>query len=148
MPVRYVIDKERRLAISTGAGCVTFDEMKAHQDQLLSDPDFNPEFNQVLDGTAVTVLDISVDETKELVRRTMFSATSRRACVATSPAIYGMMRLAEAYHGMSKEPYQFAVFYDLLSALKWLGLESLPDPTDAEAKKPNTAEGAKNTNIG
>jgi hypothetical protein len=36
MPVRYVIDKARRLVIGTGSDRVTFDEAKAHQDQLLS----------------------------------------------------------------------------------------------------------------
>lgn len=52
MPCRYVIDIEQRLVISTGWDRVTFAEIKAHQDQLVSDPDFNPEFNQFVDATA------------------------------------------------------------------------------------------------
>jgi hypothetical protein len=139
MPCHYVIDRERRLVITTASDRVTFAEVKTHQDQLRSDPDFNPEFNQLIDATAITVLDVSVDEAKELARRTMFSATSRRAWVATSPVIYGMMRLAGTYHEMSKEPSNVSVFYDLPSALKWLGLEDMPALTEAETKKPDTA---------
>ena len=46
MPCRYVIDIEQRLVISTGWDRVTFAEAKAHQDQLVRDPVFNPEFNE------------------------------------------------------------------------------------------------------
>jgi hypothetical protein len=128
MPVRYVIEKERRLVISTGSDRVTFADLKAHQDQLVSDPDFNPEFNQLLDGIAVTALDVSVDEAKTLANRKVFSSTSLRAFVAPSPAIFGMGRLWTAYHEMSNAPSQVCVFYDLTSALKWLGLENDPRP--------------------
>lgn len=62
MPYRYVIDNERRVVVSVGWDCVTFADATSHQIQLLSDPDFNPEFNQLVDATAVTALDLSVDE--------------------------------------------------------------------------------------
>jgi len=122
MPLRYVIDKERRLVISTARDRVTFAEIKAHQDQLLQDSEFDPEFNQLIDTTAVTVLDVSVEEAKTLARRRMFSQTSRRAFLAVSPSIFGMGRLMEVYH---HEQSQIYVFYDLRSALKWLGVEAL-----------------------
>ncbi len=32
----------------------TFAEVKKYQDQLLADPDFNPEFDQLMDGTGIT----------------------------------------------------------------------------------------------
>ena len=59
MPVRYVIDGERRLVVSAASGRVTFDEFKAHQDQLSRDPAFSADFNQLLAGTEVTALDLS-----------------------------------------------------------------------------------------
>jgi len=127
MPCRYVIDKERRLVISTGWDQVTFEEMKAHQDQLALDPEFNSEFNQLVDGTAVTTLDLSIDDIRTLTTRSLFSPTSRRAFVATQPAIYGMGRMLGAYAEMSKIPQTATVFYDLPSALQWLGLEETPD---------------------
>ncbi len=126
MPVRYVIDKELQLIITTGSGRLTFAEAKAHQDQLLNDPDFNSEFNQLIDLTAATSLDISVAEAKILATRNPFSSTSRRAFVATNPSIFGLGRLMEAYHEMSEVVSLVCVFYDLLPALKWLGLDCVP----------------------
>jgi hypothetical protein len=126
VPCRYVIDKERRLIVSTGWDRLTFAEAKAHDDQLFSDPDFNPEFNQLIDATAVTVMDMSIDEAKSLARRAIVSRTSRRAFVATNPAIFGMGRLVGTHDEIAREQEQAGVFRDLYSALKWLGLESLP----------------------
>ena len=135
MPCRYFIDKERRLVVSTGWDRVTFAEMRAHEDQLMRDPDFNPEFNQVIDGRKCTALDISIDEAKTLAGRRIFSPLSRNAWVATDPTIYGMGRLIATYHEMGKMPSQVCVFYDLASALKWLGLEALPDSIKPEEPK-------------
>ena len=126
MPCRYVIDRERRLVITTGTDRPTFAEMKAIQDQLESDPDFDPSFNQLIDMTRVTTLDLSVDEAKVIANRQHFSTTSRRAFVATGPAIFGMGRLMEAYHSMAKKAAQVSVFSDREAALEWLGLKTSP----------------------
>jgi len=73
MPCRYVIDIERRLVVSTGWDRVTFAEMKAHQDTLASDPDFNPEFDQFVDATTVSLLAASPDQLKTIISRRFFS---------------------------------------------------------------------------
>jgi len=112
--------------MSTGLGRLTFAEVKEHQNQLLNDPEFNPEFNQLLDLSAVTDMDISIDEAKTAASRRMFSPGSRRAVLATRPAIYGMGRLLGAHHELSESASQVGTFYDLPSALEWLGLDSLP----------------------
>src|SRR5208282_5677900 len=62
MPARYVIDKQRRLVISTAWGHLTFAESRAHQDQLARDPDFSPTFDQLLDATAITTIELSAQE--------------------------------------------------------------------------------------
>ena len=126
MPARYLIYKEQELVITTGSARLTFAEAVAHQDQLLSDPDFNPEFNQLIDLTALTSLDFSVAEAKMIAFRNPFSYTSRRAFVATNPSIFGMGRLMEVYHEMSEVVSRVRIFYDLHSALEWLGLDRLP----------------------
>jgi len=125
MPLRYVIDKERLLVHTTGWDRLSFAQSKSYQDQLLNDPDFDPEFNQLVDLTALTGLGMSAEETKLLASRSGFSLTSRRAFVAPDPSVYGMSRLFETYNEMSNTPSQIRVFYDLPSALKWLGLETL-----------------------
>ena len=66
MPVEYIIDKGRRLVISTAWGQVTFAEARAHQERLRDDPDFDPEFNQFLDATDVSALDITAEEAQTL----------------------------------------------------------------------------------
>ena len=51
MSGQHMIDKRPRLIV-----------MKTHQAQLLSDPDCDPEFKELLDLSAVTGMDISADE--------------------------------------------------------------------------------------
>lgn len=125
MPVRYVIDKERRLVISTGWDRVTFAEVLAHQEQLLKNQDFNPEFNQLIDGTGVTDYALSGNEIRMIANRKLFSPTSRRALVVTSTLMHGMGRMFQAYYEMSKAASPMSLFRDRDSALKWLGVESV-----------------------
>ena len=126
MPCRYVIDKERRLVISAGWDCVTTEELKAHRAQLAKDPEFDPDFDQLVDGTAVTNLEISMAEAKVFASQSVFSPRSRRAFVASNLLILGLARLMETYARMGKGREQVSVFHDRATALKWLGLENLP----------------------
>ena len=127
MPVEYVIDKERRLVITTASGRVTFAEARAHQERLRNDPDFRPEFNQFLDATAVTALDISSEEAKTIGRNSPhFASASRRAWVAASPFLFGIGRMIAVYREMAGGTEQFRVFNDREQALKWLGLDAFP----------------------
>ena len=128
MPCSYVIDKEKRLVISTAWGSVTFAEVMNHQDQLRSDPAFDPNFDQLVDATAVTAVDASTDEVKRAASRRIFSSTARRAYVATDPAVFGVGRLLGAHLGMGRVPQQVNIFYDMPAALKWLGLDQDPRP--------------------
>lgn len=127
MPCHYIIDKGRRLVISTGVDVVTFAEMKAHQDRLAKDPDFRAEFNQLIDATGVTALELSSAGAQEIIHRNLYSPASRRALVATRPAIFGMGRLLMTYLEMSDTPSQTHAFYELAPALRWLGMEALGD---------------------
>jgi len=128
MPCRYVIDAEHGLVISTAWDRVTFAEADAHQDRLASDPSFNPDFKQLVDATKVTDLDISIDEAKTIFGRKTFSSSSRCAFLGRGLSILGMGRLIEAQAEMAEGRKQVRVFSDRESALKWLGLETLPRP--------------------
>lgn len=124
MPVTYVIDKRRRLVLSTVSGVVTFAEAKAHQDRLKKDPDFVPEFNQLLDATEVTALAISTEEAKIIARNSpFFSSSSRRAWIAPNAFLFGMARLIGTYREIAGGQEQFRVFYDRNEASRWLGLD-------------------------
>jgi len=128
MPCSYVIDRERRLVVSTAWDRVTFAEVMIHQDQLRSDPAFDPNFNQLVDATAVDGVDASVEEVKKAASRRTFSSSALRAFVATNPEVFGIGRLLGAHMGMGRVPQQVHVFYDIPSALKWLGLDEDPRP--------------------
>jgi hypothetical protein len=120
MPCQYVIDADQRLVITTGWGRLTFYEAKAHQAQLLSDAAFNPEYDQLLDLTAVSGLDMTADQAETLASRVVFSARSRRALVATDPVVFGMGRLMEAHHELATRREQTRVFRDREAALDWI----------------------------
>jgi hypothetical protein len=121
MPWNYSIDKERRLIISKAWDRLTFAEARAHEEELESDPDFDPEFNQLIDLTGVTTFDVSTVEAKVLSTRLVFSPKSRRALVATNPQVFGMGRLLESYHIMGKARDETRVFYKREEAMAWLG---------------------------
>lgn len=112
--------------VITGSGRVTWDEIKERQDQIKSDPDFNPEFNEIVDLRSVTDLDMTSEHTQVLARRMLFSFTSKRAFVASNPAVFGVARAWEIFTEISDNPSQIRIFNDLPAALKWLKLGSLP----------------------
>ncbi|HET6177963.1 MAG TPA: hypothetical protein VFE61_13575 [Candidatus Sulfotelmatobacter sp.] len=59
MAVSYVIDKKRRLVVTTCRDHLTFAQLQACQAQLLNDPDFNPDFKHLIDTTGITLMDVS-----------------------------------------------------------------------------------------
>jgi hypothetical protein len=120
MNVRYSIDKQRRLILTTAEDSVMFDDIRGHQDRLLADPDFDASFNQLIDTTAVMKLDISPDEARILAGRRIVPPESRHAFVATKPRVFGLGRMMEIYH----EPLGYVqVFHSMDEALKWLDRE-------------------------
>ena len=133
MPFSYVVYKEHRLVISTGLGCLTWSEIKEQQDQTKADLGFDPEFNQLVDLRAVTRFEMTSEQTRMLARRKIFSSTSKRAFLASDATAFGMSRMWEILTELSENPSQIRVFQDLSSALKWLGLEALPDKTSTKA---------------
>jgi len=68
-------------------------------------------------------LGTEVNDVKSFTTTNIFSARSKRAFVAPNPAYFGMGRMAETYNSLRQRPSQIRVFYDLHSALDWLGLK-------------------------
>jgi hypothetical protein len=119
MPCVYRIDAEQRLVVSTASGHVTFEEAITHQDRLKNDPHFLSKFDQLLDATLVTKLEISTEEAKILAKGSLFFApSSRRAWIAPNPVIFGIGRLIEAHREIAGPQDRFCVFYDLVAALQ------------------------------
>jgi len=126
MPFGYVVYKDLRLVVSTGLNRVSWTEIKACQNQTKTDPNFNSEFDRIVDLRATTSFEMTSEQARVLARRMIFSFSSKRAFVASRPAIFGMGRMWEAYTELSDNPSQIQVFYDLSLALKWLRLQALP----------------------
>jgi len=119
MSCRYVIDKERRLIITVGEGRVNFVDVLHHQNRLLNDSEFDPNFNQLIDLSTAVKVDISAAEGKILAERSVVSSSSRRALVTRSPIVHSWARLVQYYHGARSSVH---VFFDRDGALRWLGL--------------------------
>jgi hypothetical protein len=127
MTIRSSIDEQRRLVLTKAEGCVTFDDMRGHQDRLLADPEFDASFDQLIDATNVTRLDISADEVRTFAHRHVFSPKSRRALVAAKPVVFGLGRMAEIYREDEGDT-EVEVFYSVEEALKWLGRDEEKHP--------------------
>lgn len=124
MPYTYQIEKARGLVISTACDRVVYADIRDHQDLLLLDCEFDPEFNQLIDGTRMRALDTSVEEAKLVASRRIFSAASRRAYVSPGPIVAGVGLLMAAYQDAGMVSSGMRVFYDFPSAFDWLRLGS------------------------
>ena len=122
MPLSFVIDKQRRIVISTASGLVTYSEIAAHQVQLKNHPDFDPTFDQLIDGTGVTKIELTVEEIRTVARQRIFGATSRQAFATSSEFAYGMARMFELYREASGSGRPVRVFNNLRAAQEWLQL--------------------------
>ena len=126
MPTTYVIDKQRRLVITTGLGRITLANALEHQEKLRKDPDFDPSFSQIMDLTQVTEFALEANDIRRIAQTTIFSRESRRAIIASSDLVYGFGRMFEILREIAGEN-GIRVFRDLDEALDWI----LPKSTSA-----------------
>jgi hypothetical protein len=120
MPLSYVIDKHRGLVTSTASGVLTYSDIVAHQEGLKSDPDFDPKFDQLFDGTAVTKIELTAGEIQTVARQKLFAAGSRQAFATSSEFAYGMARMFEIYRETSRTGRLVRVFSGTEAAREWL----------------------------
>jgi hypothetical protein len=119
MPIRYEIDKARRLVLSTGEGAFTWPAALAHQEQLRWDPNFSPDFNQLLDFTRITKIEITPEEVRKLAARSIFAGGSRRAILLANEEPLEMVRTFETLRKNLGE-HGIRVFYNRDEALAWI----------------------------
>ena len=120
MPLNYVIDKPHRLVTSTATGVVTYSDLTSHQSRLKNDPDFDPTFDQLVDGTAVTQLELTTENVRAIARQRLFAAGSRQAFATSSEFAYGMARMFELYRDSAGTGRMVRVFNGLEAAQEWL----------------------------
>jgi len=119
MPSSYVIDKERKLVITTAWGDCNADDVLEFRKQVLKDRDFDPSFSQLADFTGVTKVDVSPDEVRMLATKSPFSTQSRRALVADNQVIFGLSKMFGILRNLRGEKL-IRVFRTRNEALDWL----------------------------
>jgi hypothetical protein len=121
--VKYLIEHEYRLVITIAEGDVDYNEVKNHQNRLLADPNFNIEYNQLIDTVGVNRFELTGNDVRMLCERPIVSPQSRRAFVALKPHVYGLGRMMQIYHDELFGHANVEVFYHLDAAYTWLGVE-------------------------
>ena len=119
MPAFYKIAKERRLVLSTASGVFALTDALAHQEQLLADSDFDPNYSQLLDFSHVTKIELSKEDIRKLAERDVFSPTSSRAILVTTELEEGLARLFKMLRENAGER-SIRVFSNLDDALEWI----------------------------
>jgi hypothetical protein len=119
MPVAYEIDKKRRLVVCTVTGVVTVEDVLRFREQILGDSDFDPDFSQLVDATAITRTDIRPDQARSLAEESPFSRNSRRALIAGSDLGFALLRVYEIVRGLRGDK-QVRVFRNRAAAMEWL----------------------------
>ena len=64
MPTDFTIDVQRSVVFSRGTGVFSSADFIEHMTRLSGDPDFNPDFNQIVDCRAITLLDLNGEQLK------------------------------------------------------------------------------------
>ena len=120
MPATYTIDKERKVVLSRIWGAATEAEIADHGLRLRNDPQFHPDFRQLLDMRDLTELLVGTEMVRNASRNQFFAPGVRRALVAKSDAAFGMARMYAI--ASENEGQTIEVFRDMSAAEMWLGL--------------------------
>jgi hypothetical protein len=124
MPVKYRIDVPLRTVFTTPFGTYTDQDARQHVEDLRNEPDFESDFNQLFDASGVTSVELSGTCVREIASIRMFGEGSRRAFVAGTDVVFGMIRMFEMLR--DDFPDQIRVFRDIDDARAWLGLPARP----------------------
>jgi hypothetical protein len=102
-------------------GVATDDDIFDHGQRLRNDPQFRPDFRQLVDMSDLTEIRVDSGVVREASRIQFFAPGVKRAVVANSDASFGMARMyaiASENQGQTIE-----VFRDINAAKAWLDAE-------------------------
>lgn len=121
MPATYSIDPRQRLVVSVLSGALTDDEVREHNRTLRVDPEFDPEYRQLIDLSGLTEILVDATTINEAAQDQYFTPGTRRAFIATSEAAYGFARMFALKAEGSGQTVE--VFRDRGEAEAWLAVE-------------------------
>jgi hypothetical protein len=123
----YKIDPARKVVFTEVFDDLTEQDVKEHQARLQHDPQFNPEFSELIDATGLKTVRLTSLSTDRLVRSRPFGKNARVAVIAESDLAYGISRMIEVHSEAQGVP--FRGFRKRPEAEAWLFRG--PDDTDA-----------------
>src|SRR5258706_14697093 len=103
MPAVFSIDAKLGVIFSKATGVFSRVEALDHIGRLFRQPDFRPEFNQLLDFREITKLELSGGDIRDLAARTIFSPRSKRAFVVSSDEQFGLSRMFGTHRALAGE---------------------------------------------
>lgn len=124
-PIRFEVDTAQRLRKAIFKGEITEAALFHSYTQLLSQPDYDPTLNDLVDLREVERLEVSsrgIRQLVELFAQPESQSANKLAIVAPESHIFGMARMYEILSSDTSE--QIQVFRDLRDAENWLGIVS------------------------
>ena len=115
----FKINKEQRLVNVSFWGMLDKATILAFRRTLQGDPEFNPEFNELLEFQADTKLAVSQEDLQELKSGDSFSPASTRAVVAHSDVMFGYSRMY-AIMLESLGQSKIRIFRNMDEAVMWI----------------------------
>jgi len=104
---------------------MTTTDMVQHIAAIRGHPDFNPDFDELIDASGVSSFDIPSDDVRELASHdSPFHASPKRVLVAPQDLVFGLGRMFQTF-GSKQRPH-FIVVRTLDEAYRRLGRERLP----------------------
>jgi hypothetical protein len=130
MALTHRVLKQHRLVLIIGSSVVGADDIVANRRALLSDPDFDPTFDALVDFTRVPEARVNLDAIRTLSREPLFSGASRIAVVPAVPGKVALFEIARMYETTARsQPWEITcAFSKLLSKLASGLVEAPPCP--------------------
>ena len=138
MPITTTIDRWLGMIFTTAEPVITDRDWLQHQAALRDLPDFDPDFDQLLDFRPVADCRLSPQTLRLTALHPVFGACSRQAFVTDNNLTYGMCRMYEILSAGHSQ--RIEVFRDMRAAAEWLGLNRRCS-LDAAAGRPMVKAG-------
>jgi hypothetical protein len=122
MPTNLRIDPLARIVYSTLSGTIETEDLIRQVAAIRAHPQFNPEFNELIDASAVTSFNVSSEDVRRLASRdSTFSPSADRVFVATQDLVFGLARMFQTFSAENRP--RFTVVRSLSEAYSQLGLD-------------------------
>lgn len=115
----YSVDPAARVVFTSISAPLTLCDLVALGDRLRKDPSFDPTFDELLEVSPGSAVDLPYGDVKAATSNDPFSKCSRRAIVVHADVDYGVARMYEVLHGG-----HIQVFRSVEEAREFLGLKS------------------------